>query len=428
MIWMGDAEGNCLHLNHALREFWGVPPEAGNGFDWRGTVHPEDQRCLGVGLLAAMRARERVRLRARYRDASGEYRILETEACPRHTAGGAFLGMIGVNTDVTEREVAERALRMSEQRFRRVIEAAPNGMLMTDADGRITLVIAIAESLLGYPRDALIGRPVTMLVPERLRDGDHGFRLREPGAAEPQREFVVLRGDGAELPVEIGVSPLDTPDGTTAIAAIVDISGRKRADAQRDLLLAELNHRVKNTLAVVQAIARQTFRHTDGMEERQSFEGRLAALAAAHDQLTRETWDSAALACLAADTLRLDGADPDRLSWSGPPVMLPPRQAVAITLALHELLTNALKYGAFSNDAGKVRLVWLLAGGDEPRLRLAWTESGGPPVSPPTRRGFGSRMIEQVLAGDCEASVTTEYPVSGLTCVIEMPLPPRPSV
>lgn len=301
MIWMSDAAGDCLRLNRALREFWGLPdnPADWAGFDWLETVHPDDRDETRAAIAVAMAAASPLRIRARYRRANGDYRMLETEARPRLSRRGQFLGMIGVNIDVTERE-----------------EAA----------------------------------------------------------------------------------------------------------AQRELLLAEMSHRVKNTLAVVRALARQTFKEAEAQEAGQTFEGRLAALAAAHDLLTRDSWDYAPLARLAADALRADDARFARVALSGPEVLLPPKQAVALTLALHELFTNALKYGALSNEAGRVTLDWRKTG--DGRLRLLWTEAGGPPVTRPERRGFGSVLIERALAHDCEAIVRLEYPPTGLTCSIEIPLPP----
>lgn len=431
MIWMGDAAGGCLHLNRALRIFWGVAAqeESGAAFDWSRTVHPDDRDQLFQAMQAALHAQQPVRLTARYRNAAGEYRVLETDAHPRFSAKREFMGMIGVNTDITDRVRAEQALRLSEERFRLAVEAAPSGMLMTDGSGRILLVNANAEALFGYGREELIGRHVEVLVPERFRYAHPGFRrhyqadpaVRPMGAG---RDLFALRKNGTELPVEIGLSSIATPDGVLVIAAILDISSRKTAEAQRTLLLAELNHRVKNTLAVVQALAQQTFRHAASPETRRSFEGRLAALAAANDMLTREDWDSAVLGRLAADVLHAGRSGGERVTLAGPRVLLSPKQAVALTLALHELFTNALKYGALSNDSGRVNVAWQLADdGTGPVLRLTWTEAGGPPVSAPERRGFGSVLIERALGQDCGATVTIDYPATGLVCRIEAPLP-----
>ena len=205
------------------------------------------------------------------------------------------------------------------------------------------------------------------------------------------------------------------------LAAVVDISGRKRAEAQRELLLAELNHRVKNTLAVVQSIAHQTFKETDP-EARKAFEGRLVALGVAHNLLTEANWESASLGQLAADTLQAGGPNGERVSLSGPRILLPPRGALAMAMALHELYTNAVKYGALSNDAGRIELEWRLTAETPARLELVWRELGGPPVAPPNRRGFGSLLLDRTLAHDLEGTVSMEFTPKGLVCSIVSPL------
>jgi two-component sensor histidine kinase len=240
------------------------------------------------------------------------------------------------------------------------------------------------------------------------------------------RDLFALRKDGTEVPVEIGLSPIKTDEGLIVLGAVVDITERKRAESQRELLLAELNHRVKNTLAVVQGIAHQTFeRKHDLPGARRAFEGRLAALAAAHDLLTQSNWEQASLAHLAAEALQPRAANEQRLTFAGPDVHLQPKQALAITMALHELCTNAVKYGALSNETGSVALEWRRSDGPGPRLTMTWRERGGPPVSPPARRGFGSRMIEQALAQDLKGDVTMEFRPEGLVCTIDAPLPEK---
>jgi two-component sensor histidine kinase len=238
------------------------------------------------------------------------------------------------------------------------------------------------------------------------------------------RDLFARRKDGSEVPVEIGLSSMKTVDGPMTLAAVVDISSRKRADLQRELLLAELNHRVKNTLAVVQGIAHQTFKDSDASHEaRTAFEGRLFALSVAHSLLTQANWENASLEELATDALNVGAPNRARVSLSGPPVLLPPKEAVAIVMALHELCTNAVKYGALSNDTGRIELGWNRAEGHEPRLKLVWREHGGPAVSPPKRRGFGSLLLERTLAQDLDGSVTTEFHPEGLVCSIDAPLP-----
>ncbi len=153
MIWMSDALGHCLHLNRMLREFWGVDEADILSFNWQSTMHPEDAESIGESMANAIVTRAPVTVRGRYLNAQGAYRVLQTNARPRFSSKGEFGGLIGVNVDVTEREEAEAALRESEERFRLAIEAAPSGMVMTDQDGRITLVNAQSERLFGYSRE-----------------------------------------------------------------------------------------------------------------------------------------------------------------------------------------------------------------------------------------------------------------------------------
>jgi two-component sensor histidine kinase len=184
------------------------------------------------------------------------------------------------------------------------------------------------------------------------------------------------------------------------------------------LMVDELNHRVKNTLAIVQGVAQQSFRGRDVPEAvRKSFEGRLAALATAHDLLTRANWESAELGELAEEVMRLHA---ERVDVQGPPTRLPPKTAVSLAMALHELCTNAVKYGALSHPEGRVSLSWEAADG---RLALVWAEHGGPPVSPPARRGFGTRMIERALAADVDGKAELDFRPEGIVCRIEAALP-----
>lgn len=202
---------------------------------------------------------------------------------------------------------------------------------------------------------------------------------------------------------------------------------RKRTEDHQRLLVNELNHRVKNTLAIVQGIASQTFR--GGAAEpkaRAAFDSRLTALAAAHDVLTAEKWEAASLHQIVEKTGLGCGADERRVRISGPDVLLDPQMAVSLAMALHELCTNAVKYGALSGDAGVVTVSWTIAdAADEQSLTLHWQEEGGPSVIAPERRGFGSRMIERALASELRGSAGLEFLPGGVRCTIKAPLPAR---
>jgi PAS domain S-box-containing protein len=423
MIWMSDAQGNCLHLNEMLRRFWGVGETGSASFDWHATVHPDDADYVSARMCAANERQERVSVVARYRNGTGEYRILETLAHPRFSGDGLFMGLTGIYTDVTEREYAVKALRDSEERFRLVVEAAPCGMVMTDGEGRILMINALCERLFGYERGELLGRSIEVLVPPHLRGQHPAWRSRHTQTPPPHlitREVLGHHKDGRDIPLEIGVNPIQTWEGMRVIATVSDIAERKQAEAQRELLLAELNHRVKNTLSVVQGIAYQTFRHSDGVARR-AFEGRLLALARAHDLLTRSHWESTSLRQIAIDTLHIEKPDGQRIAAAGPLINLNPHAALTIALALHELLTNALKYGALSKDTGGVALSWQ-ASENNTKLRIEWREHGGPAIRPPTHRGFGSLLLEHTLARHLDGRVALSFEQTGAMCVIEMPL------
>ena len=201
-----------------------------------------------------------------------------------------------------------------------------------------------------------------------------------------------------------------------------DITERKHAEESRQLLIGELNHRVKNTLAVVKLIAQQTFKSGEvGDAPRQSFEGRLAALGAAHDLVSRTNWEKASLAEVVHDAVAFCAPACDQIEAHGPLVMLSARQALAITMALHELSTNALKHGSLSTPSGSVDLSWRLAD-DDRWLEIVWREKDGPAVRFPERRSFGSMMIEKALPYELGGEAALSFDPEGVLCVIKAPI------
>ncbi|MCY1363103.1 Blue-light-activated histidine kinase [compost metagenome] len=199
---------------------------------------------------------------------------------------------------------------------------------------------------------------------------------------------------------------------------------RQRADEHRKTLMGELNHRVKNTMAVIQSIAAQTLGHASTLEEaREAFGPRLINLSKAHDVLTRESWQSADLRESVADTVRPHAGGENRFQIGGPSIRLSPSAALAVAMALHELSTNAAKYGALTSESGRILIAWQIQGdGADRQLVLRWQESGGPPVVQPTRKGFGSLLIERALASELRGEVRVGYETSGLECTIIAPI------
>jgi two-component sensor histidine kinase len=189
---------------------------------------------------------------------------------------------------------------------------------------------------------------------------------------------------------------------------------RKQAEDLQRLLLNELNHRVKNTLATIQAISAQTLRGArDLPSAREALDRRIRSMAQAHDLLTLRAWTGANLADVVMRAL--DAFTPTQVKMSGAAIDVSPKHALALSLALHELATNATKYGALSCPEGRVNVQW---GAQEGMLQLHWEESGGPPVAPPTQRGFGSRLLEELVGRDLGGDTKLNYDVSGVRCSI----------
>jgi len=236
------------------------------------------------------------------------------------------------------------------------------------------------------------------------------------------REYRIVRPDTGETRWIHNRGRIDADAAGRAVRLLsvqTDITQRKRDEARQRLLINELNHRVKNTLATIQSIATQTLRSAASVEQaRRDFEDRLLALSRTHDILTRRTWEGATVAEIVAAAAEPYG--PGLWEVEGPHLHLPPQTALSIAMALHELGTNAAKYGALSVPDGRVEVRWAARDGG---LVLTWRERGGPPVVPPTRQGFGSRLIERGLARELSGEVRLAFEPAGVTCEITAPLP-----
>jgi PAS domain S-box-containing protein len=209
---------------------------------------------------------------------------------------------------------------------------------------------------------------------------------------------------------------------SVAQSTAIDITERRQLEEQLELLVGELNHRVKNTLMVVQAMAYQTFRGPDvPVVPVQKFNQRLAALSGAHDTLSRENWTGASLAEIVRQGLLICGDGSGRIMIGGPHVMFPANATVSLVMVLHELATNAMKYGALSGDTGTVAVHWSIEAGNDWAI-IQWQEQGGPPVVPPTRKGFGSRLVTDAVPRQLGGRIDLEYRETGLRCRIAIPL------
>ncbi len=310
------------------------------------------------------------------------------------------------------------------------VNALPVAVYTTDAMGRLTHFNEAAVALWG--RRPLLGdeswcRSWKLFhvdgAPLAHPDCPMALCLRENRPIRGS-EAMALRPDGSKVIFEPYPTPIHDKNGRLAgaVNVLVDITSRKAAEERQQLLLEELNHRVKNTLATVMAISTQTFRTTGSPEAfRRAFEGRLLALSQTHDLLTLSCWTGVSLREILEQELSPHvSPDSDRVLLAGDNVRLGPVVAVTLGMAFHELVTNAAKYGALSVARGRVHVVWRLAELDQ--LQLDWQEMDGPQVRPPHRRGFGSRLIEEMLPDALCAKVRVEYPTAGVRCSMNMPL------
>ncbi|KMO18757.1 PAS domain-containing protein [Methylobacterium platani] len=334
--------------------------------------------------------------------------------------------------DALEREIERRstALRRSEERLHFILKASRLGSWTLDlADMRLVASDSCKRNVGREPGDPFsFDDLVAAILPEDRDRMQAAIRASIESRSDYDIEYRIRTPSGEVRWLQIRGQPFYDADGAPLSMAGVtlDVTERKRGDEHRALLAEELNHRVKNSLATIQSIANQTLTHATSLDEaRKAFNARLQSLAAAHDVLTRESWDGATLAEIVEEALRpfRTGAGV-RFKTGGPPVRLPPRLALAFVMALHELATNAVKYGALSTPQGRVILNWDIVDGSQPgRLWLRWEEIGGPPVAEPARRGFGSRMIERVLAAELGGTAQVEYRSRGVVATVEAPLP-----
>jgi PAS domain S-box-containing protein len=356
---------------------------------------------------------------------------------PHFGPSGEVLGMYALVQDVTSLKRVEAELRTSRDRFAAVLDAAPAAILIaTDPSCETIQGNAAAQRMMGAVAGANMSKSAATAATLPFRVFDVEDRELAPDQLPVQRaargeeswmhEERVQLADGRSIHLLGNAVPLRGTDGNIegAVGAFIDITERKRAEEHQKLLVGELNHRVKNTLAIVQALAQQSFRDGRSVEAcRAAFEARLAALATAHNLLTRQSWEQADLArTVETSVLAAIGPQAARVTIEGPPVSLRPQTAVSVAMAIHELCTNAVKYGALSVETGRVSVCWTSAG-EPPQLRLTWTEQGGPLVTPPDTRGFGSRMIERGLAAELGGEAKLVFEPTGLRFELVAPLP-----
>jgi PAS domain S-box-containing protein len=428
LAYVFDLDHRFVYVNEGLLRMWGLSWDEAIGKtclelgypDWHAALHDREiEQVIATG--------QPIRGEVPFTGAFGR-RIYDYIFVPVLDAEGRVEAVAGTTRDVTDSRQAEEALRESEARWRGLFERMQEGVevdeLVYGADGRAVdfrylEVNAAWERHTGLQRDAVVGRHASEIFPaEEVAFWVGAFgRVAETGEAAHIERYV-----GGPLGRWYEVIAYPFEPGRTA-SLVLDVTARKAEEERQALLAREVDHRAKNALAVVEAALRLT-RAPDMPTFQQIALGRVSALARAQTLLAQDRWRGADLRALVEGELApFVGEGSPRAELDGPPMMLPPGAAQPVAMALHELATNAVKYGALSTPGGSLSVSWRLDGGPRGVLRLRWAEAGGPAVAgPPARRGFGSRVLDATMRGQLGGKVSVAWERTGLVCEMEVPL------
>ena len=430
-IYMTDAEGRITYYNEAAVQMSGRRPELGQHkwcvswklFNFDGTPLPHDQCPLAVTLREGRPVRGAEAIAERPDGSRVQFQSYPT---PLYDEQGVLIGAVNLLVDVT----GQRRAEADAGRLAAIVESSTDAIISKTLDGVVTSWNDGATQIFGYEASEMVGQHIIRLIPPELHDEEREIlsRLRR-GVRIEHYETTRLAKDGRRIAISLSVSPIQDGSGRRIGAAKVarDITQRKQAEETQQLLLGELNHRVKNTLATVQSIASQTLRRAASPEEFvPSFSGRIRALAEAHTLLTQSNWQGAELGALVRT--QIIPGDGDRIRWSGPEVVLPATLALHLALVLHELGTNARKHGALSGPEGEVTIAWSVSHGAPASLKLTWSERGGPPMQAGvlSRPGFGTTLIERSMQSIEGGEAQMRVESNGIGWTIRMSLPDSP--
>jgi PAS domain S-box-containing protein len=423
--WMADAKGGIFWYNKRWFDYTGTTLDEMKGWGWRKVHHPEHvdrvvekiSRCFETGDFWE----DTFPLRGK----DGEYRWFLSRAVPiRDEDTGKVVRWFGTNTDITAHlKEAERNAQLAA-----IVSTTPDAIIALSEEGNVLSWNPGAEKIFGYEAEEIIGKSERILFGDDAEEEfQEKYRTLRHGRQVSKQDAVRRCKDGTLVDVAINAAPMYRNDGRLIgfSAVMRDVTERKRSDKHLRMVMRELSHRTKNLLAVIMAMVRQSARtSTDVGVLQAELIQRLQSLSASHDLLVAADWAGASLEELVRAVLQpFVGKASDALTCEGPIVFVNASAAQNLGLALHELSTNAAKYGALSEPAGRVHVKWNFEPDPEGgrRLTIAWTEQGGPPVSPPAKTGFGHVVIERVAAQALDATVVYEFRGSGVYWSISLP-------
>jgi len=424
-VYITDAEGRITFYNQAAADLWGHRPKLGTDFwcgSWRlywpdGAPMAHHECPMATAIKEGRPIRDIEAVLERPDGARVPFRPYPR---PLKDESGRVIGAINLLIDATDLKQAE----IESARLAAIVVSSDDAIVGKTLDGCVTSWNAGATRIFGYEPKEMIGQSIIKIIPPELRqEEDEILAKLKRGEHIAHYETVRLAKDGRRLNISLSVSPVLDKTGRIIGASKIarDVTEKKRVEAIQRVLIEELNHRVKNTLAMTQAIASQSLRHAKSASDFvESFTGRVQALAKAHSLLTDRKLEGAELTELVREQVTLGVAD-ERVICSGPTVILGAQPAIHLALVLHELATNARKYGGLSVPQGRLSVKWEVHSSGSRTLLLDWTESGGPQVSAPLTAGFGTTLIERTLQTH-SGEATVRYGVTGVTCKLRLPL------
>lgn len=426
ILWTNDPQGRMIGEQPGWARLTGQSPDEYRDHGWSRAVHPDDAQPTIDAWNEAVAERRTFVFEHRLRRHDGRWRQYAIRAIPAIGPDGEVIEWVGVHTDITRQRRAEAALRAERDRMRSYLEVADVMLLALDEQGRIETINRKGAEILGHSdHHALIGRdwfelaiPAPLQAETRRLFAEYLGGDRKDGSTV---EGVIMRPDGSERRIAWRNAVLRDGDGrgVGTLSSGDDVTEQREAEARERLLVQEVDHRAKNLLAVVQSVVQLT-RGEDMRAFKEAVTGRIQSLARTHGLLAAGRWEGADLKQLMIDELApYARGDEARVAIGGPAFRLRPSAAQALALVVHELATNAAKYGALSTAEGRVTIAWKMA---SDTLTIDWREDGGPPVAVPSRSGFGTVVLTTSVERQLRGAVTLDWRPKGLAATLALPM------